>query len=258
MPPQLALLLCIIFTVYLFKYDFKRNPNVSHALWIPLIWITIIGSRFVSQWLGADARVSNITDGSPIDRAVFSVLIIGGVFVLSRRKIPWSQIIQQNLWLILFYAYSGFSVIWSDFPFVAFKRWIKEVGNLIMVMVILSEYDPIGAIKTVFRRSGYLLIPLSIVLIKYYPEYGRSYTWWTGEVSFRGVGLNKNYLGFLCLTFGFFFSWCFLESWRKRARVLGSRIEIFVYIMYSIFETRQSKYWKMSKFLILCTRVDSI
>ena len=42
-----------------------------------------------------------------------------------------------------------------------------------MILVILSEEDPANAIRTVFVRCAYVLIPLSILFIKYYPEVRR-------------------------------------------------------------------------------------
>ena len=39
---------------------------------------------------------------------------------------------------------------------------------------------------TLLRRLCYLLIPLSILLIKYYPEIGRQYDSWTGAANVCG------------------------------------------------------------------------
>ena len=51
MPPQLAALIYILFILYLFWVDRKRSEDISSALWIPLIWMLLAGSRYVSQWL---------------------------------------------------------------------------------------------------------------------------------------------------------------------------------------------------------------
>jgi O-antigen ligase len=232
MPPSIALLLCFSFILALLRLEKNRESNVSGALWIPLIWMIITGSRFVSQWINPHAGGGSVEDGSPVDRVVFFGLIIGGILVLSRRKIPWSQTIGQNLPLILFLGYCGISITWSDFPFVAFKRWIKEIGNLVMVLVVLSEADSIEAVKTVLRKLGYFLLPLSIVFIKYFPEYGRGFSQWTGEAYNCGVGLNKNYLGFICLACGVFYLWCLSEVWRNRAAAVGKRTKIIIYILF--------------------------
>ena len=220
MPPKVALLICFIFILYLFKLEYKSKPDVSIGLWIPLIWMMIIGSRSVSLWLNLGIPMESPEDyleGSPIDRNVFTVLIVLGLLILFRRKVSWEQIWRENTLIFLFFIYCGISVLWSDFPIVSMKRWIKEVGTLIMVFVILSDPNREEAIKAILRRSAYILVPLSVLFIKYYPEFGRGYNRWTWEVYYTGVTVGKNSLGVLCLVFGLFFIWSFLLSWKKIA-----------------------------------------
>jgi O-antigen ligase len=233
MPPQIALLLCITFILYILKLDFQRNPKVSFAIWVPLIWVTILGSRFVSQWIGLEGH-GTLEEGSPVDRIFFLMLILIGIIILSRRRISLSQIVLENPWLFLFFLYSGISILWSDFPFVAFKRWNKEIGNLLMVLIILTESDPVEAVSTVIRRCAYILIPLSVIFIKYYPNLGRRYNFWTGEVEYIGVATSKNMLGCLCLVCGFFFIWMLLTMWRERRRPVVRKeliVSVFLFLM---------------------------
>ena len=207
MPPKVALLICFIFILYLFKLEYKSKPDVSIGLWIPLIWMMIIGSRSVSLWLNLGIPMESPEDyleGSPIDRNVFTVLIVLGLLILFRRKVSWEQIWRENTLIFLFFIYCGISVLWSDFPIVSMKRWIKEVGTLVMVFVILSDPNREEAIKAILRRSAYILVPLSVLFIKYYPEFGRGYNRWTWEVYYTGVTVGKNSLGVLCLVFGLF------------------------------------------------------
>ena len=75
------------------------------------------------------------------------------------------------------------SLLWSDFPDVAFKRWTKALGDLVMVLVVLSDREPISAVKRLFSRTEFLLIPLSVLLIKYYPTLGRG---------LRSLGLERH------------------------------------------------------------------
>jgi exopolysaccharide production protein ExoQ len=218
MPPLIALSLCFAFVFLLFRRERKKGPHFPGALWIPLIWMIISGSRFVSQWIFPNTFQANPEEGSPLDAAIFLGLIFSGFAVMLRRNIQWGNFVKHNVWLTLFIGYAGLSVFWSDFPFVAFKRWIKEFGNLIMVLIILSEHDHPSIIKQLFSRFAYLLVPLSIVLIKYFPDYGRTFSPW-GGAEYTGVGLNKNYLGFLCLTCSFFFFWRILGWWKDRRNV---------------------------------------
>lgn len=237
MPPKIALLICSSFILGILIMDSKRKSDVSRALWIPLIWMLIVGSRMVSYWLnlGAPMRSPDLyLTGSPFDRMVFLSLIIAGVVILSRRKINWLKILRSNAWLVLLSLYGGISILWSDFPFVSFKRWIKASGNLIMVLIVLTDADPVEAIKRMFRRCAYVLIPLSIILIKYFPHLGRAYHRYTGQLLITGVTTNKNTLGSLCLVCGVFFFWNIVSVWRNKNISFEKKevlVQILIFIM---------------------------
>jgi exopolysaccharide production protein ExoQ len=197
------------FIFWLFVSDSKRRRGISSALWIPLLWLSIIGSRFISAWLGS--RSEDVLEGSPLDRMFFLVLIVGAIVVLSRRRIEWGEVIRQNKWLFAYLLYLGLSVLWSDYSFTSFKRWTKEIGCVLMVLVILSESEPMQAVMAVLSRCTYLLIPLSVLLIKYYPDLGRYYDRWTYQPYFCGVTTDKNLLGMALFVCGSFLCWSFLE-----------------------------------------------
>jgi O-antigen ligase len=212
--------------------DLKRSDGPSNALWIPLIWMFLAGSRYVSSWinLGAPMRsVDAYLEGSPIDRVIFSVLIVAGVFVLSQRKLDWGRMFMRNKWILLYFVYCGISFFWSDYPFVSFKRWIKDLGNPIMVLVILTEERPYEAIGVIIKRLAFLWLPLSVLLIKYYPELGRAYH--QGRPMFTGVADQKNSLGLICLISGSYFVWNFILN-RKGDFKFGvwGKISDFIFI----------------------------
>ena len=217
MPPNLALLLTLAFIFFLYRRDSREESNVSNALWIPLTWFLITGSQFVSQWLsmlGVPVGATSPEDGSPIDRVIFFSLILAGLYVLYRRRVTIAEFARNNVWLTLFLVYCFLAILWSDFQFVAFKRWIKILGHPIMALVVLTDPDPIEAVRRLFKRAAFVLVPMSILFIKYFPEYGRGFDPWTGEGFNRGVTLNKNELGYGCLIFGLFFFWNTLSAFK--------------------------------------------
>jgi exopolysaccharide production protein ExoQ len=221
MPPLLALLLTILLIGFLFIRDDRREPDASPWLWIPLLWLLILLSRPIVSWLDPGLAVQSLSDiesGNPIDRVVFLALMGGGLFaVIGRRQMAsvW-HILQQNVLVLLFFAYCALSVFWSDYSFVAFKRWIKEMGNLLMVLIVITAPGYPETLKWVLRRCGYVLIPLSITLIKYFPEYSKHYDPWSGYASYIGVTMSKNMLGMLCLMLGLFFTWEIITKWRTK------------------------------------------
>src|SRR6266446_788333 len=218
MPAPLALLLTTIFVVFLFWRDVRERPPVTGALWIPLLWMLILGSRGVSEWLswgGTYNMASGLEEGSPLDAAVYFSFPPAALFVLLRRRLSWATALSHNPWVAIFLAYCALAIFWSDFPFVALKRWIKILAHPMMVLVLATEPDPREAVVRLLKRSAYVLVPFSILLIKYYPALGRRFSTWTGEAYNTGVTTNKNILGCLCLLLGFFFVWHLLTSLRR-------------------------------------------
>ena len=210
----LATMLCFSFIGYLFKKDLKNTTGLSNGLWIPLFWLFLAGSRWASSWLNLSVPMASAdaySEGSPVDRAVFFSLIVAGVVVLSKRKIDWNLLAAKNTVLVAYFLYCLMSIAWTDEPFVLFKRWIKDLGNPIMALVILTEQRPYEAVGAILRRLAFLLIPLSVLFIRYYPELGRAYHA-DGSPMYTGVGHQKNDLGGMCLVAGLYFAWEFIQN----------------------------------------------
>jgi len=200
----------------LFLFDRDRKSRVSLALWIPVAWLSISASRMVSQWLGVAPADSpeQYLEGSPLDAQIFAGLLVAGLVVLFARGARARTFLSKNKPVLVFLLYCAASILWSDFPFVAFKRWTKAVGDLIMILVVLTDPDPIAALKRLLARCGFVLIPLSLLLIRYYPELGRAYNPWDGTPYNIGVATGKNGLGYVCLLFGLGSLWRILLLFR--------------------------------------------
>lgn len=221
MASYIALLLCGMFVLVAFITDFRRESNVSGALWIPLIWLAIVASRPIDEWFNPSGFDLHPEAGSVIDQSFLTVLICLAAFILQRRNFRWTQWLKGNSWLFLFFLYCGISVLWSDFPWVACKRWIRAVGSLMMIFVVLSESDPIEALVALVRRCAYLLVPVSLLLIKYYRNMAVGYNVWTGQEYLAGVTTDKNALGRLCLITGLFIFWDLVKTRHHKNLVTG-------------------------------------
>lgn len=213
MPPELATLLCLTFIIYLFWEDYKQSDESSSALWIPVVWMFLAGSRGVSQWLNPRDRFTSpeaYLDGSPLDAVVILFLILAAVILLAKRRINWVELLKNNHWIWLYFLFGLLSIFWSDYPFISFKRWVKASGTLIMALIIMTDQQPCKAIEIVLRRLMFSMLPLSVLFIKYYPELGREYIW--GKTMYTGVATQKNGLGQLCLMSGIYFMYFY---WHK-------------------------------------------
>jgi len=226
MPPSLALLIWLFLLLALLWFDPAKEPGTSWALWVPTIWMFIVGSRLPSQWLAGEVAIAagSLEEGNPLDRNVFSVLILVSMGILISRSFQWGEFFGRNLALTAFIGFALVSVLWSDLPFVAFKRWFRDLGHYLVVLVALSDPRRTEAVRTLLRRLGYLLIPLSILLIKYYPAIGVGYNPWTGVIVYAGPTTGKNSLGVVCLVSGLFFFWDTVARWSERKESRTRRI----------------------------------
>lgn len=233
MPPFLALLLYLILMVGLLLFDPARG-RASPALWVPLIWMFIVGSRLPAQWISGRAAMAAgeaLREGNVLDRSVDLALILLAVSILLSRSFRWGQFFSRNSILIAFLVFALISVLWSDFPLVAFKRWFRDLGNYLAILVVLSDPSPVEAVSTVLRRLFFVLMSLSVLFIKYYPEMGRQYDPWTGLASYSGVTTSKYLLAVICLVSGTYFFWDTARRWADRKERRTRRI-IYVNVLF--------------------------
>jgi len=243
MSPALASIIFAIGIAGLFFLDRDKKTRVSIALWIPTAWLFFCASRSVSEWLGMSGTVATdassvYLDGSPADRAVFAVLEISALIVVISRGRRASPILRRNWVIGLFFLYAALSIAWSDFPFVTLKHWIKGVGDVMMVLIVLTERSVAGAVARLITRLGFVLLPLSMLFIRYYPLLGRRLTLsWTSEPV--GVCTQKNGLGELCAILGLGLLWRFRSAYndredpnrRRRLLAFGAVLALIVWLL---------------------------
>jgi O-antigen ligase len=168
--------------------------------------------------LAAWFRVANADPeaGSSLDRNFLIVLIIVALWILLKRGFDWSSAVKDNSWLMMLIVFMLISVLWSSIPDISFKRWAREFLAVLMAFVVLSEPSPRRAMESVLRRTAYILIPFSPVLIKYFPQYGVQYGRWSGGRMWVGVALQKNGLGRICMIAAFFLIWSLIRRWQGK------------------------------------------
>lgn len=216
----------LAYIVFLLWQDHRRRKGVSWTVWMVTIWAAMIGSRPVTTWFSFGGEQS-YDEGSGAERMVYFVLIAVAGVQLMRRKLSFGEVLRSNQWLAVFFFFWLMSVFWSEAPFVSLKRWVKDVGNILMILVLLTEDEPLEAIKAVFTRCAFVLIPMSVVLIKYYGDLGRMYHIWSGEMMYTGVTTHKNMLGALVMVCGLVYMWDFIgriraggKQWRWKKVVV--------------------------------------
>lgn len=199
MIPAIALAFSLGVFCWVLKRDIALRKDDSLAIWIPTLWLAVIASRPFSMWLGGVGAGDDALEGSPADRMFYLTLIVAAFFVLRRRNFNWAEWMRDNKALLAFYLYFLLSILWADSTVASFKRIFKDFGCIIVLMVILTDKDPRSALKAVFVRCGCVLIPLSLIYIRYFPSLGRRYNSHSGELEAIGVTFQKNSLGALIL-----------------------------------------------------------
>lgn len=225
----------------------EETETVTGAVWLPLFWMVICASRSVGQWLNlsSSSGFENINSyieanikGSPVDQLVLSLVLVLGVATIWTRKKLVTDVFRDNKAIFALTFYLGVTTIWSDVSDVSIRRWIRLAGSLIMAIVLLTEPQPLQSIKAVFRRSAYLLLPISVILVKYFPSIGVSYDW-EGKKLWCGIALQKNSLGHLCCVMAFFFIWDLVSTWSiNRVEQVSSRIFSFIMILMALWLLR--------------------
>ena len=219
MNPLLATLVYLLGICGLFYLNRDESAYTSKALWIPVIWFWILGSKAISVWLGGASSATSadaLLEGSPLDAFVFQLLLVSGLAILvARRRQLSASLIAANWPIACYFLFCLMSVVWSDFPDVSIKRWIKATGDVVMTLVVITDPQPLVALRRLFSRVGFLLLPLSALFIKYYPELGRGYNRWTGEQFYNGVTTDKNLLGVTAYLLSLAALWQILRLWRN-------------------------------------------
>ena len=240
---QLASLLTVAFIIYGLSQDYRQGRSFSPGMWISLAWIAISATRPLIYWLhpnlfvGFSQRIAweqqhniEIAQGNPLDRNIVIILMVLGLVVLLRRRPQFRLKLANNGWLIAFFAYCLISVLWSEFPGIVFKKWIRFIGDVVVVLLILTEVRSEEGFYRIMRWMAIVCLPLSALFAKFYPALGRIYTV-TGTQMWVGVTGHKNMLGILCAFTGIVLVWRNLARWPKVDFLDAALIALDIYLL---------------------------
>jgi len=242
----IAATFCGLVIWQLFRLNREEKIRTSAALWIPTLWIFIGATRNLSVWFSFSSGGSGerYTEGNPLDQVAAAAMLAIGLIVLLKRSQRVTELLRANLPVVLFFVYCGISILWSDFPDVSFKRWLRAIGDIVMVLIVLSDVNWLTALRRVLARVGFISLPLSILFIRYFPELGRAYSK-GGASSWSGVATGKNGLGMICLVFGLASLARFLEVYRgekgrERTRPLLAQTAILGMTVYLLLKANSA------------------
>lgn len=197
------------------------------TLWLPTLWMMRCGSRAIDYWIGG-------SDFGRLDPVLIAILLVCSIYVLIRRPCNWSGIFANNSALFIFYGYLVVSTLWVDELENPLIKIFRPVGDLTMALVVASEKDPREAIVTMFRRSAILLIPMSVVLIRYFHDLGTMQDKHWGSDIWIGVTTHKNPLGQLCIVSALAFFWLLVAA-RQAGKRLSRQYLAWLYLAMTLY-----------------------
>jgi O-antigen ligase len=250
------LLACFVFIIWLFRVDISQRRLASSALWIPGLWVAVIGTRPVSYWFVLSGigtmGTGEATETHPANTATYFLLIVSAAITLVRRHVSGATVFRNNKALLLLYAYFALASFWAPDGLVSFKRLFKDFGNVLIVLVILTEPNPWHNARTLFVRISYFFLPLSLVLAKYFPYIGRNASR-DGNTMYTGLTTQKNTLGEVTMLCMLFILWDYVEIGKElpTAKAKAARRVRIVMLLIGCYELSLAQ----STTAILCTIV---
>jgi len=168
-----------------------------------------------------------IEEGSILDRYFLLILVIFAIAILRKRNFDWSYALKKNYFVVLIIGYMLLSITWSTFPAISFRRWGKEAITLIIAFLLITEQNPYKAFHSSFKKAIYIALPFSLVLVKYFPQYGRAYHIHTGELMWVGIASQKNGLGLICSFSAIFLIWS-LWQFLPEKNISSKKLQILI------------------------------
>jgi O-antigen ligase len=175
--------------------NIKNKKWWMTAIWLPFLWVAIQNSKGLMFWQTnpIDVKLAYM-EGSPLDRIVLSFFIVLALIILWKRKDTVLWLLRKNIWLVLLIVFMAISVLWSEFAFISFKRWIRSFGTLLMILLIFSEERPFNAVTKVVELLSLVFILGSLFFILFVPSIGTE-VWSDGQLMWNGLTNHKNTLG---------------------------------------------------------------
>jgi O-antigen ligase len=233
---SIYLFISLAFLAVLYKQDHKEWPHFGFTQWLILAWLVSSSTRLI-QIIFPGRSDHNVYDtlaasleGNSIGRVISLVLIGLTIILLLKRNTAFVDLIRTNRALIVLYAYVLLTILWSDFPLVSLKRFIRISGSLLIAFVMASEQEHRQALEHVIRRYAAICLTLSFVFIRTNRSIGYIIGV-HGEHFMAGIATHKNELGSICAISLTFLFWRLLKTWPVINYFDGSLILINIYLL---------------------------
>lgn len=180
------------------------------AVWATVLYLMVTTTLILSFWQEYIPIKDQIH--GPGDKIVQIIGIAVTILIVPQllKKQNVLRILRLSWPLVLVFIFSFLSCLWSEVPFIAFRRFSKVSIMFICVLALLSENDSGAAFKRAIFTYITLTILISLVLILLFPEYG----WMPYGERFLARGLmgHKSGFGEFCAVSVLFVLWIRMRS----------------------------------------------
>ena len=202
---SLYLVAALLFLVAFFRQDHKEWPRYSKSLWIAQLWLVASTTRLIiilfPTFDEGGTGLSNIErnmEANPISRVIFIVLIAAAIVLIIKRQNSLASLVRGNWAIYLLYGYALASIMWSAYPDVAIRRYIKLCGCLLIAFLLKCEEEHHEALEHLLRRHFAVCLTLSLYFVKTDRSIGYIISA-HGDYFMAGIAGHKNDLGILCV-----------------------------------------------------------
>lgn len=186
---------------------------VSHITFFLYLFFLFYGTSVPFQERTQD--IDEISTSNIVNQIVYTLLFVTALYSLTPKWNFIFSLIKKEKLFFIFVLWCTITLLWSQYPFVSFKRLFQYITSYLVFLSILSH---IGSPNQTFKYFKFLLsiyVVVSLASIFTIPaaldEYG---TW-------RGLATSKNHLGQMSLISILFFSHFIVISSLKQKFFFG-------------------------------------
>lgn len=169
------------------------------------------------------AKIQTDTGNAPnnflisiIGNTVF-ILILSNIF---KYKEDLIYIVKKNYPVFIFVAYALGSCLWSPFPLIALRRWVKVTILLTIVINIVISENKYVFLRAIIIHYMSISIFLSLILLVLFPEFG----WMKYGDGYlpKGIFNHKNSLATAMATGFFLLIWLYRRDYNSKYKFFQS------------------------------------
>ncbi len=176
----------------LFNFSGLDAKTLSRIVFTVFTFFIFFGT---STPFGDDIRdVDDISSSNIVSQLIYLPIYAISLFLLYRKRRRVVQFIKEEKFFTLLIAWCFLSVLWSDYSFVTFKRWMKLFGSSAACLAFLLHLDSVDEALKYFKIILGIYIPLTLISVAVVPE---AIQW--EFPAWRGLAPHKNHLGQISL-----------------------------------------------------------